>query len=72
MTDKANKFPSTAFNQKGHPNADINGEYVPCPINQPFHYQDRTAHDLGQLEHPVRPGYCEKHLRLGCESPECR
>ncbi len=54
-----NRNPSTAHYE--------NGEYIPCPQNQPFAYQDRQPHSLGQLKHGVSPGYCAAHLRLGCE-----
>lgn len=67
MSDKENKYPSTAFIQNGHPDADINGEYVPCRLNQPSYYQDRNPQPFGQKAHGVKPGYCERHLRLGCE-----
>lgn len=58
--EKDNLFPSTAHYE--------GGEYVADPLNQPFAYQNREAHDVGQLRHPTAvQGYCEAHLKLGCE-----
>ncbi|MFL6307510.1 MAG: hypothetical protein ACJ72H_28600 [Candidatus Sulfotelmatobacter sp.] len=59
-TDKENLYPSTAH-------LDERGRYVPDPLNQHLASANFSAHDLGQLRHPVKPGYCEEHLRLGCE-----
>ena len=60
MADNLN--PSTAY-------LDERGNYIADPLNQPLAYAERSAHDNGQKVHPVKPGYCEAHLRLGCE--EC-
>jgi hypothetical protein len=69
MDEKENRFPSTAFNERGHPDADpATDGFVPCRINQPHYYaQGKGAHNMGPLKHPVKPGYCEPHKVLGCE-----
>lgn len=56
--------PSTARNE--------NGRYIHDPLNQTLSQAEAEGklgpHDLGQLRHPVSvQGYCEAHLRLGCE-----
>ena len=61
-----NLFPSTAY-------LDKTGKFIADPLNQPSCYQDTKVRDCGQLVHPGgRPGYCQKHTRLGCESEECQ
>jgi hypothetical protein len=59
------RMPSKAFN-------DAKGAYHPDKDNQPLAFANMGAHDLGQLEHGVRPGYCGQHGVLGCDSPDCK
>ena len=54
---------------------DAKGKYHPDADQQPYAVaveQGLTQpHDLGQAKHSGgRPGYCAKHLRLGCM--DCR
>lgn len=70
MADNKNRpiqqNPSTAY-------LDERGNYVPCPVNQPLAYSDRSVHSIGSVIHPFgKPGYCAKHKALGCTQPECR
>lgn len=58
--------PSTAhYDRKGH--------YVHDPLNQTFAEHEKLgnlgARPVPQAQHPFgAPGYCAKHLRLGCEA----
>ena len=57
--------------ENGHPSTaylDEKRQYIPCPLNQPYAYQDRSVPPSGQRKHPVAfSGYCAKHIILGCE-----
>jgi hypothetical protein len=71
--EQENKFPSTAFLQQGHPDADpANGEFVPCPLNQPAYYQKgKGAHAIAPHAHPTPiSGYCEHLVLGGCPKDE--
>jgi hypothetical protein len=73
--------PSTAFIQRGHPDADSNGEYVPCKDNQHSYYkhleQKRNLEEASadgsapRFEHPTKmQGYCPHGVLGGCGKDE--
>ena len=58
-----NRDPSSAY---------LDEQYHHDPINQLYAEQvakgQTQPHDRGQQRHPLgNPGYCSKHLALGCE-----
>jgi len=61
--ERVNRFPGTGRLE--------NRQWVPDLLNNALAGQNTSAHPIGQWEHPVKPGYCERHTNLGCGHPDC-